>query len=251
MSMFSYPDYPTSNGYLTETIRNQYMGKAIERQLLPENAYRLAHVVSLNASIDESKPIQFWQLFSVLGQDRIVDIVRAFYERVFNDEEWFRSVFAKVGGVGHHVNTQASMWIDVMGGGQYYHGGEYRLSFHHTHNAMALMNDKGATRWVELMVKTLNDPALDFTDDIRVRPAINTFLSHFMSKYASEFQFADDRSFGDLNKALRRTINFLNMTSDAIEALSEAELTEALMARGVDASQLVTKEQLVNKALSL
>ena len=251
MGTLSYPSYPTRNGYLTESIRNQYISKAVDNKLLPENAYRLAHIVSLDASNDESKPIQFWQLYSVLGQDRIVDIVHAFYKRVFDDEEWFSSVFAAVGGIGHHVNTQASMWVDVMGGGLYYHGGEYRLNFHHTHNAMALMNEKGAQRWVELIVQTLNDPSLDFTNDKRVRPAINTFLSHFMSKYADDFQFTDDRSFGDTNAAVKRTINFLNMTSDAIEALTEQELKDALVARGVDISPLGSKELLVSKALSL
>ncbi|MEE9333066.1 MAG: hypothetical protein V3U65_03145 [Granulosicoccaceae bacterium] len=251
MGTLSYPSFPTSNGYLTETIRKQYISKAIDSKLLPENAYRLAHLISLDAANDESKPIQFWQLYSVLGQDRIVDIVHAFYKRVFDDEKWFSSVFAAVGGIGHHVNTQASMWIDVMGGGLYYHGGEYRLNFHHTHNAMALMNDKGAERWVELMVKTLNDSSLDFTADIRVRPAINTFLSHFLSKYAADFQFRDDRSFGEVNQAVKRSFNFLNMTSDAIEALSQEELGDALVARGVDISPLDSKELLVNKALSL
>ena len=116
MSQFSYPNYPTSSGYLTDAIRAQYMSKAVERKLLPENAHRMAHLVSLDASNDASMPIQFWQLYSVLGQDRIVDLIHAFYTRVFNDEEWFSSVFSRIGGIDHHVNTQACMWIDVMGG---------------------------------------------------------------------------------------------------------------------------------------
>ena len=65
-----------------------------------------------------------------------------FYQKVFANEDWFSSVFAKVGGVNHHIGTQASMWVDVMGGGPYYHGAEYRLSFHHTHNAHHLMDEK-------------------------------------------------------------------------------------------------------------
>jgi len=200
----SYPNYPSSGGYLTETIRSQYINNAVGSQLLPENAHRMAHVVSLDASNDASKPIQFWQLYSVLGQDRIVNIVHAFYIRVFDDEEWFRSVFSRVGGMHHHVNTQSSMWIDVMGGGHYYHGGEYRLNFHHTHNAIALMNEKGAKRWVKLMADTLNNPAIDLANDDRVRPAINTFLSHFMEKYAAKFEFSGDRNFGEINKPVKR-----------------------------------------------
>jgi len=92
-----------------------------------------------------------------------------------------------------------------MGGGLAYHGAEFRLNFHHTHNAAALMNDKGAARWVKLMLDTLNDPTLDLTDDPRVRPAINTFLAHFFSKYADDFNFADNVVFGDTNASVEYT----------------------------------------------
>ncbi len=143
------------------------------------------------------------------------------------------------------------MWIDVMGGGSYYHGGEYRLNFHHTHNAMSLMNDDGAERWVKLMVETLNDPELDMTDDARVRPAINSFLSHFMDRYAAEFDFSANHTFGHLNEAVKRKTNFMNMTTDAIEALSEDELKGALVMRGVNVDQHGSKMQLVSKALIL
>jgi len=247
----NYPEYTTANGYLTERIRLKYIQSAVESGLLPENAHRMPHIISLTASSDLKTPIQFWQLYSVLGQDRIVAMVRNFYQRVFADEPWFTSVFERVGGLEHHVRTQSSMWIDVMGGGMAYHGGEYRLSFHHTHNAMQLMNNKGAERWVSLMVDTLNDESVDMTTDPRVRPAINTFLSHFLGKYAQEFNFSSEGNFGALNPAVRRKINLMNMTSDAIEALSEQALRDALIARGVDVSQYKDKQDLVNHALRL
>jgi len=160
-------------------------------------------------------------------------------------------VFARVGPLDHHVMTQSQMWVDVMGGGMAYHGGEFRLNFHHTHNAMQLMNPRGATRWVELMVQTLNESQAELTDDPRVRRSVNTFLSYFMSKYAEDFKFDNVYMFGDTNPAYKRAINFFNMTSDAIEALSENELKEALDARGVDVAVLATKQDMVNKALSL
>ena len=141
MAGFSYPTYSTDHGYMTEKIRLQYIQAAISKNQLPENAHRMQQVISLTAPNDIKQPIQFWQLYSVLGQQRIVQLVRSFYQRVFADEDWFKSVFQKVGGIEHHVNTQASMWIDVMGGGAAYHGGEFRLNFHHNHNAMQLMND--------------------------------------------------------------------------------------------------------------
>jgi truncated hemoglobin YjbI len=251
VTKFSYPNYSPKNGYLTEKIRQKYINIAVSNKVLPENAHRMRQIVSLSASNDITKPIQFWQLYSVLGQDRIVNIVRNFYERVFDDEKWFSSVFTRIAGISHHIDTQAGMWLDVMGGGLAYNGGEYRLSFHHTHNAIQLMNDKGAQRWVKLMVETLADSTNNMTEDTRVRLSINTFLTYFISKFAIEFQFSDCGMFGDTNPPVMRNINFLNMTSDAIEALTESELKEALTGRGVDVTKYRDKKELVNKALRL
>lgn len=236
---------------MTEKIRAKYIASAVKKKLLPDNAHRMADVLSLTAPADTSQPIQFWQLYSVLGQDRIVRIVQSFYERVFADEEWFSSVFARVNSINGHINSQASMWIDVMGGGQYYHGGEYRLSFHHSHNAMALMNDKGAKRWCELMLQTLDDPSLDLTEDPRVRRSINTFLSYFMDKYAEEFSFSEISVFGEANALLKRRLNLMNLSDEAIEALSEAELADALTARGLDMALYPDKQAMINQALRL
>lgn len=121
-----------------------------------------------------------------------------------------------------------------MGGGLAYHGGEYRLSFHNTHNDIQLMNDKDAERWVKHMVHTLNDPSIDFTADPGFRPAVNTVLGHFLGKYAEQFKFSNSHKFGDANPAVTRKINFLNMSSDAIEALPEVDLKDALAAGGID-----------------
>lgn len=249
MTGIDLPKYPTRHGYMTERIQQAYINSAVKKGLLPDEAYRMPEVVSLTAPSDPSKPIQFWQLYSVLGQDPIVGIVRRFYERVFADETWFVSVFEKVGGLNHHITTQASMWIDVMGGGPYYHGGEFRLSFHHTHNAMELMNDKGAERWVTLMRQTLDSSGDLMTDDPRVRTSINTFLSYFMSKYAEEFAFEDRHLFAETNGALKRRIDLMKMTTAAIESLSEQDLRDALAKQGVDVSNYPNKSALVEKAL--
>lgn len=236
---------------MTESIRNKYIASVAGQGLLPDNAHRMAEVLSLSASEKKSKPIQFWQLYSVLGQDRIVRIVQRFYERVFADEEWFSSVFARVNSINGHINSQASMWVDVMGGGQYYHGGEYRLSFHHSHNALALMNDRGAKRWCELMRQTLDDPKLDLGDDPRVRASLNTFLSYFMGKYAKEFGFDELRYFGETNRPLRRRISLMTLSDDEIEALDEQDLYDALAARGIDMTEYRDKRALVAKAQRL
>jgi len=251
MNNSEYPKYQTRHGYMSEKIQRDYITSAVAQKTLPIDAHRMPEFVSLSASNDARKPIQFWQLYSVLGQERIVKIVGKFYEHVFADEEWFTSVFARFGGIGHHINTQAAMWIDVMGGGPYYHGAEFRLNFHHTHNAIKLMNEKGADRWSQLMLRTLDESGQHMTDDPRVRPSINTFLSYFMGKYSQEFDFENRSVFGMTNPPIKRQINFLKMTTKAIEALTEIELREALEERGVEASNYVNKEDLVNKALMM
>jgi len=247
----NYPAFQTREGYMTSKIRQDYITHAVAQKILPADAHRVAQIVSLDASNDLSKPIQIWQLYSVLGPDRIVAIVSDFYARVFADEPWFTSVFARVGGVNHHIATQAAMWVDVMGGGPAYHGAEFRLNFHHTHNAIQLMNDKGAERWTKLMLDTLEASAQHMTSDPRVRPALNTFLTHFMGKYAQEFGFENKSLFGDLNPAVRRKLNFMKMTTEAIEALSETDLRDALTEHGVDTSLYPGKADLVNKAQML
>jgi truncated hemoglobin YjbI len=251
MATVDLPKFPTRHGYMSEKIQRDYIISAVAKGLLPVDAHRMPEILSLTAPSDVSKPIQFWQLYSVLGQDPIVGIVQNFYRRVFAEEAWFTSVFERVGGIGHHINTQASMWIDVMGGGPYYHGAEFRLNFHHTHNAMQLMNDKGAERWSNLMLNTLDASSDLMTDDPRVRRSINTFLTHFMTKYEEEFAFENRSYFGETNPPFRRKINFMKMTEMAIEALSEDELSEALAERGVDVSKFVGKEAMVSKALMM
>ncbi len=236
---------------MTEKIQRDYIQSAVAKDLLPAEAHRMAEILSLTAPSEVSKPIQFWQLYSVLGQGSIVALVQSFYQRVFTQDDWFKSVFERVGGINHHINTQASMWIDVMGGGPYYHGAEYRLNIHHTHNAMQLMNEKGAELWSNLMLETLETSSHLSEADPRIRASINTFLSYFMGKYADEFTFENRSFFGETNPPYKRKINFMKMTKQAIEALSETELSDALSERGVDVTKYQSKAAKVNKALML
>jgi hypothetical protein len=115
LSRTNAPRYQAENGYLTQATRKSYIKRAVEAGLLPPHARRMEKITSLQASHDPQVAIQFWQLFSVLGPEPIVGIVAEFYQRVFDDEPWFTSVFARVGNLNHHISTQASMWLDVMG----------------------------------------------------------------------------------------------------------------------------------------
>lgn len=72
-----------------------------------------------------------------------------------------------------------------------------------------------------------------------------------MSKYADDFAFEKRSFFGETNPPYKRKINFMKMTEQAIETLSEAELSEALAERGVDVTQYEGKAAKVNKALMM
>ena len=72
-----------------------------------------------------------------------------------------------------------------------------------------------------------------------------------MTKYAEEFVFQDRHIFGETNGQLKRRINFLRMTTAAIENLSTQELSDALAEHGVDVSQYPDKQALVEKALMM
>ena len=78
MTKSGYPKYPTRHGYMSEKIQRDYITFAIAKKVLPRDAHRMEQIISRNASNDMAKSVQFWQLYSVLGQDHIVNIVRNF-----------------------------------------------------------------------------------------------------------------------------------------------------------------------------
>jgi hypothetical protein len=105
---------------------------------------------------------------------------------------WFRDSFTRIGDLEHHVAAQAAFWEDIMGGGRRYHGGEYRLQFHHTNNAAAVMNSDGAARWMHHMRRSLQTHARELTlCDIRVVPCIlQVHISGCGFSWGVEFSFS-------------------------------------------------------------
>jgi len=172
------------HGYATADSRQLWLE---QRGMTGSEAAKISS--SLEASTDPKKPIYFWQLFSVLGPDRIYNIVKKFYENVYADkeDEHFREAFTRISGVEHHIMTQTAFWVDAMGGGRRYHGGWYRLSFHHDYNAHQVMNKDGAVRWMYHMNRALE--ASDLTEDPRVKASVVDFLQTHMDKYADQFDF--------------------------------------------------------------
>ena len=169
-------------GYVTSSVHQEYCRQNPEtaRSIDTSNEY------NLTAGDDQNDDLHFWQLYSILGEEPIIEIVTKFYNSVFNDTEapWFRNAFVRTAPLEHHIKVQAAYWIDAMGGGKRYHGGEYRLHFHHEHNAKQVMTADGAKRWMYHMRGALDN--INFADP-RVKPCIIEFLQTKMINYASDF----------------------------------------------------------------
>lgn len=170
-----------SMGWATEAAISHFLKLHPE---IPDDEAR-----SLVADRDTSKPLYFWQLYSVLGTERIVRIVQNLYSRIAADKEepWLPNAFTRISDWDHHVATQAAFWLDAMGKGRCYHGGEGRLQFHHHHNARHVMTQQGAARWMHHMRMALDES--DLGTDPRVRDCIDAFLHARMEKYAGQFGF--------------------------------------------------------------
>lgn len=118
--------------------------------------------LSLQANPDPKAPLYFWQLYSLMGEDRIEGIVRAFYTRVFKDREnpEFQKPFILASITSsweRHIAAMTDFWIDAFGGGEAFDGGDDRIAQHHALNAKEVMNAEGARRWMFHMGKALNE----------------------------------------------------------------------------------------------
>lgn len=193
--------YPSKCGYATVQGRIDWL----EANGIKDSELIASISQSLEADKDPTAPLYYWQLYSLLGPDKIHALVSRFYKRVFDDYEapWFRTAFARISDMEHHVATQTQFWVDVMGGGKCYHGGDYRLNFHHTHNASTVMNAEGAKRWMHHMRLAIldneKDPNTCYSSvDERIIPCLKDFLKTKMMKYASEHNWKfDDSDFDD------------------------------------------------------
>ena len=181
--ILNYPKYIPNYGNLTEKIMKEFILNYYHKQTLENKT-----ITSLNASNDPTQPLYFWQLYSILGEKYIEDLIRLFYTKLFNDDKnkWFSDEFIEIGSIEYHVRGQKKFWLDIMGGGEYYTGGEKKL--HNYHKLVKnIMTSEGACVWMKHMNDALDEMA--YNEDVRVRKCIDVFLKYFMTKYAIEFDF--------------------------------------------------------------
>lgn len=179
----NYPNFIPNYGNLTEKIMKEYLLTYYYKDIL-ENK----EITSLVASNDITKPLYFWQLYSILGDIYIENLIRLFYTKLLNDKKnkWFSDEFIEIGSIEYHVNGQKKFWLDIMGCGEYYTGGEKKLYNYHK-LVKNIMTSEGSKVWMYHMKSALDE--LEYDKDKRVRKCIDVFLNHFMIKYAIEFDF--------------------------------------------------------------
>jgi truncated hemoglobin YjbI len=184
--------FSSSQGYATVQTRRDYL-------LALGLKGDASDDIPLSLVPNPDGPLYPWQLFALLGDDRIEDLIRRFYQHVFDDDDdvHFRDAFVEIAPLQHHIMTQACFWIDAFGGGRAYPGGDFRLQFHHHHNALSVMNAQGAKRWMHHMRRALTEVQSEWDDlDDRILPCVLLFLKIKMQKYAVQHGWKfDDTDF--------------------------------------------------------
>lgn len=145
---------------------------------------------SIEADMDTSKPLYFWQIYSIWGKDPITDICTAFYDSIYaiddnSEDASLKQEFERLEPKKHHIKAQISFWVDSMGGGKEYPGGTDRLIYHHEFKAERVMNAKGAKHWIRHMkiaIQQSYDP--HFQKDPRILASVIAFLETKMKSYA-------------------------------------------------------------------
>ena len=102
--------FKPSFGFLTDYYRTEYI-----KSNLTLGAFKEEQIMSLNYKVNTSKRLYFWQLFSILGEERIHNFIQKFYESIFNDinDVYFSNTFKKLGTIEYHIFGQQNFWLDM------------------------------------------------------------------------------------------------------------------------------------------
>lgn len=106
----------------------------------------------------ESLALDNVNLYERLGQKTIEEVSSTFYDRVFSDEEWFRSIFS-ASTKREAIRNQADFLVERLGGPKLYtqrKGKYHRLIARH---APYDLNSRSAKRWLEHMKAALDSSA--------------------------------------------------------------------------------------------
>ena len=188
--MNTYPLFTPKFGNLTKKIQTEYIIYYINLGKLSKESLSNIKIISLNASNNPEDEIYFWQLYSIIGEAPIHNLIEKFYTNIFNDKKniWFSEEFIDTGTIKYHVRGQKNFWLDIMGGGPHYKGGELKL--HKKHKLVDnIMNTESAIIWMNHMINSLDEVGFNKIKDKRIIKCIKKLLYFFINKYSVEFDF--------------------------------------------------------------
>mmetsp|Transcript_19932 Transcript_19932/g.38238 ORF Transcript_19932/g.38238 Transcript_19932/m.38238 type:complete len:213 (+) Transcript_19932:225-863(+) len=149
----------------------------------------------LKADPKHTQPLFFWQLYSLLGEQFVEDIITNFYKRILVDTDpehkEFTDAFSfEMLGYEFHVQNSVDFWLDAMGAGPRYEGSiKWRThGFHKIHSNV--MTQKGASIWMHHMQLAVAETNVG--KDPRVKDAILNFIYVMMEMYKKDFRFNTD-----------------------------------------------------------
>ncbi|CAM9287909.1 unnamed protein product [Discosporangium mesarthrocarpum] len=142
---------------------------------------------------EESVALDKVNLFERLGTGTITSISEAFYDSVFSDEEWFRSIFS-ASTKQEAIRNQVDFLVERLGGPKVYterKGKHHRLIGRHAPYAVT---PKAAVRWLKHMEGALyGTPGVD-EDSRELLLAYFKHMAHFLvagKEYANTTNLVD------------------------------------------------------------
>ena len=77
-SQFNYPRFTPSEGNLTLLIQKEYINNSIKNGNLPNDSFTNNKITDLIASNNPDDKIYFWQLYSIIGEKPVSNLIRKF-----------------------------------------------------------------------------------------------------------------------------------------------------------------------------
>jgi truncated hemoglobin YjbI len=172
-------------------LRSDFLRSEVSKNKLTVKEALHPSTLSFIANKNPESRLYFWQLYSLLGDYHLKNIITLFYTSIFNDDEasWFKEVFINLGSLEHHINRQYLFWMDTFAGGLNYSSGLNGLKRHHD-LAKEIMTEDGAKRWMfhmRLAIENYKDKLNEI--DKRITPCIYEFIRFTMEYYGVQYDF--------------------------------------------------------------
>jgi hypothetical protein len=115
--------FDSKAGNMTLRLQSAYLQRLVAAETLPATSLDDEMITCLWA-MAAPEALYWWQIFNLTGREPLFALSKAFYDRVFtDDDETFRGSFARGSDAKGHATFFSLVLIDAFGGGGMYPGG--------------------------------------------------------------------------------------------------------------------------------